>query len=306
MRVFVSYRRTWFGAPSRVVLDVVAALEAAGVDVVFDRHHVRDQSRFATELVDRGLNECDALVAVIDAAWLSPSRLAQLHASSFRRVSDDWVEFELRYAVRHGLATALVGQAAHLARVEALTFKGSLCSLATWRRFERPGRERTADEGTFLARSLQRMASESARRRATVHASQANNEPTVLTIAQARAHAVGDRWAEATSRATTVSWRVLRGLSGVMALWSIACTIRGRPMEAMAWAAAAAISLPLAAMASRGGVAALQCLLGRRRAVPRNPPAEPQGCPAGELVEVESQTPQFRQICPCPQPTLPH
>src|SRR5574338_310126 len=103
--LFISYRRP-LAKRGRCLAEELAVLLlprwSEGGKVVFDTVHVKNEETFATDLVDDGLNQCIAMVAIIDDAWLDQSSLGRLGPN-------DWVTYELNHAVRHNCVLLLVG-----------------------------------------------------------------------------------------------------------------------------------------------------------------------------------------------------
>ena len=186
MRVFISHRRNWLGKPSQMAVNLTVALKASGVDVVLGRDHVRNQDKFANELVDHRLNKCDALVAIIDARWLMPRNLRRLLDSAAVQQCTDWVEFEIRYALHSGLATVFVGERVHLAAIANLPKTAAMGHLAGCACFQVDGTHWSRAAVDDLVRDMRSLRSPSPRRPPDVVADVRHN-PAAMSNADALA-----------------------------------------------------------------------------------------------------------------------
>jgi hypothetical protein len=148
--------------------------------VIFDRYLGRNQqSTFASELVDAGLNRCNALVAVIDESWLHPRNIGRLFND------EDWVAFELTYALEFGLQIAIVGTQEMLAVFDDLELPSKLVPLKSVLHIQL---EECGDLGeSFLrwARVLSMTSNWQVRVDSCLHASVHNNEGTRLSLDEA-------------------------------------------------------------------------------------------------------------------------
>ena len=185
LNLFLSYRRPRQEGERTVASDLAGSLEASWAPrgrVIFDRTAVTELKRFATDLVDEGLNQCDGTVALIDEHWLAAARLGRLGHE------DDWVRFELSYSLEHRLFLLLVGTPDQRQQLKALPLSGTLVQLrqALWFEWHDDGHieVQTRRMAAFLERHLpghRRLPSQ-------LHADASHNLAKRLSVDEAEAH----------------------------------------------------------------------------------------------------------------------
>lgn len=175
--LFISYRRPPPGQPAGLPQALAVRLQRAWRPlgpVCFDRFVVCNPLRFASCLVDRGLNTCQVLVAVVDETWLKPVNLARLED-----VRHDWVRFELAYALAFRLGLVVVVPAhcvdtlrwAHLPAGWGAVLKDPVFQVVVG-----PRESAAAVARRVLGRARAAMAG-SPRRRSRLHAADSHNLP---------------------------------------------------------------------------------------------------------------------------------
>ena len=265
MHVFISYRRNVRGRPSALVTNLADALEMPDVEVVLDRKHVVDQDTFASELVDRGLNRCEVLIALIDKNWLASHNVARLRASAAIEHSTDWVEFELRYALHYGLALALVGELSHLRQVDALVLPWPLSKLAGCERFATDDTTIDKVAARDLIGGLRTMCDASPRRGAELCADAKHNNPAILNSQDALEYAVGTGWK---MTALIFIGRILRqmltGLAIIAALMAVVLAFKGEFANALIGVVMAAALVFFVWLIHRVSASSLQILVDRQ------------------------------------------
>lgn len=148
---------------------------------------VTAQKKFATNPLDPGLNQSLALFAVIDGAWLEPSNVERLGRA------DDWVRFELSYAVEHRLCMVLVGSGDNRHRFDTTPLARSLTGLRTATWFEWRDSLPFDEQLQALTRLLQSRLKAHSRRPSVLRAGARHNEPMGIDIDQAEARYAGTR-----------------------------------------------------------------------------------------------------------------
>jgi len=96
-KVFISYRRTDAGWPTRWLADRLAGQFGAGV-VFQDVDSIRPGDDFAAE-IEAAVGACSVLLVVIGPQWLAAA------GDAGRRLDDpqDWVRLEIETAIRRGI-----------------------------------------------------------------------------------------------------------------------------------------------------------------------------------------------------------
>ena len=190
LNLFISYRRPRTSQATSLAVRLGAAMrpqwKALG-EVFVDKTTVTDPKKFATCLVDNGLNRSLAVLAVVDDAWLDPTNLQRLDQDA------DWVGFELSYAIEHSLCIVLIGSRESQRRLAATQLRDSLAKLhrATW--FEWDESRPVLPQTQALIELLRARLPAHRRRTSTLRADARHNDPKLIGVEEAKTKYSGPR-----------------------------------------------------------------------------------------------------------------
>lgn len=190
LNLFISYRRPCAARATSLAVRLGAAMQpqwqALG-QVFVDKTAVINPKRFATCLVDNGLNRSVAVLAVVDDAWLDPANLQRLNQRG------DWVSFELSYAIEHSLCIVLVGSRESQRRLATTPLRDSLAKLhrAIW--FEWDEGRSVHPQAQALIELLSARLPDHRRRASSLRADARHNDPKFIDVEEAKANYNGPR-----------------------------------------------------------------------------------------------------------------
>jgi hypothetical protein len=185
VNIFISYRRAPSGSagplPKSLYKALIHSSRLFSDEIVFDVSHVTNESTFATDLVDKGLNNCDVLIVAIDENWFL--RIDKLIGSSRSIQCTDWVEFELRYSLEHQMLVLILGTDADLHRFNNLHLAPNLWGLHSQDQFSIGGNTVTLVEGANILTGLRARKSKKTRRlESALRAGGEHNHPRLRTV----------------------------------------------------------------------------------------------------------------------------